>query len=269
VTEKIVLTVEDFVDADFIMIRPRLVRKFGGDVHSVLMIARIQFRCQVQTPDEDGIRWWTATYPELSEETGLSPQAAKRTIDKLVGQKVVLAKIDNLNKWDRSRSYRVDIGPVVHLSIPEDASLEIDRSISRNRQIDVPKSTDPLSTKEAKEEDQEQTPPQPPAAGTHASTPSPDRFDEFWAAYPRREAKGAARTAWAKAIKKIDPDCLITAATAYRNYSGRSPQFTKHAASWLNQECWLDERTPVTAGANDYQPYQDPDDFSDYDRNIA
>lgn len=67
-------------------------------------------------------------------------------------------------------------------------------------------------------------------------------FAEFWAAYPSTASKGAARTAWAKAIKKADPRQIIAAAYAYREDPTRTPQYTKHGSTWLNQECWTEER---------------------------
>lgn len=88
-----------------------------------------------------------------------------------------------------------------------------------------------------------------------AEDPSPKRaradpkdFDRFWDVYPRRESKGAARKAWAKAIKIAEPDVIIAAAKAYRDNGMRQradPKFTKHPATWLNNECWTDEPLPA------------------------
>lgn len=68
------------------------------------------------------------------------------------------------------------------------------------------------------------------------------RFDEFWKACSKKAGKGAARKAFAKVSKTTDPEVLIA---GIRRYSaaeaGKDPQFTKHPATWLNQECWLDE----------------------------
>lgn len=80
------------------------------------------------------------------------------------------------------------------------------------------------------------------AARTYQPPRTP--FDEFWDTYPIRKSKGAARTAWAKALKKADAETIIAAAAAYRDDPRRDPDFTKHPATWLNDECWNDE-TPV------------------------
>ncbi|MFN0314758.1 MAG: hypothetical protein ACKVQA_06960 [Burkholderiales bacterium] len=70
-------------------------------------------------------------------------------------------------------------------------------------------------------------------------------FDVFWAAYPRKTAKGAARKAWAK----LAPD----AATVQKmldalNWQRNQPQWMKDGgqyipmpATYLNQERWEDE----------------------------
>jgi hypothetical protein len=87
-------------------------------------------------------------------------------------------------------------------------------------------------------------------ARKRASEPArEDAFDEFWAAYPRRIAKAAARKAWEKAIKaKADPQIIIAAATRYATDPRRTEsdiKYTPHPATWLNQERWTDEPTPA------------------------
>jgi hypothetical protein len=76
-----------------------------------------------------------------------------------------------------------------------------------------------------------------------------DAFDEFWAAYPRKEAKGAARKAFAKAMKKATVETMLDALRWQR----QRPQWLKDngdyiplPATWLNQERWDDEpsKTP-------------------------
>lgn len=234
---KIVLTAEDFVDTDFIMVRPRLVQKFGGDVASVLMIARIQFRSNVSIPDADGLKWWRATYPELSRETGLSADQAKRTIDKLVEKGVVLAKIENDSSWDRTRSYRVDVRSV-HLAIPPDASGDSALCMSRNRQINLAESPDLLSTKEALKNLRTNAQPAPA---------EPDTFPEFWAAYPRKAGKRKAEPAYRRALKRATAEEILAGAERYRDWPGRSAdiRFTKYPEGWLNGDMWGDELPAV------------------------
>lgn len=72
-----------------------------------------------------------------------------------------------------------------------------------------------------------------------------DRFDDFWASVPKKAGKGQAQRAWKSAIKKADPDVIISAMQAYaQQRSGKDAQYTAHPATWLNGERWLDEAAP-------------------------
>ena len=68
-------------------------------------------------------------------------------------------------------------------------------------------------------------------------------FATFWGAYPRRTAKGAARKAWASAIKKHDGlailHCLYNQIGA--GSFSRDAKFIPHPSTWLNQERWSDD----------------------------
>lgn len=72
-------------------------------------------------------------------------------------------------------------------------------------------------------------------------------FAEFWSAYPKRVAKEQARKAFAAAVKRgADPAALIAGAKRYAaERAGQDPKFTKHPATWINAECWLDEVAPT------------------------
>lgn len=85
-------------------------------------------------------------------------------------------------------------------------------------------------------------------------------FDQFWKVYPRKVAKGAARKAWVAAIKKADPDTIITAAALFsRTVVNTDPKFTAHPATWLNAEQWEDEEPePASSGLAYYEPFEAP-----------
>jgi hypothetical protein len=57
------------------------------------------------------------------------------------------------------------------------------------------------------------------------------------------KARGAAVTAYNKALKKTDPATLLAAGKRYRDEPQVKRGYGKHPATWLNQECWLDEPT--------------------------
>lgn len=106
----------------------------------------------------------------------------------------------------------------------------------------------------------------------HTSSPNgeppnspPDRFDEFWTAYPRKDNKQAARKAWAKAVKRHGPEELITEAHRWAGLwkaAGTAKQYIPHGSTWLNGERWTDEPPAerLRAVSGGWQPYQDPED---------
>lgn len=67
-----------------------------------------------------------------------------------------------------------------------------------------------------------------------------EQFEAFWRSFPRRVAKGTARTAFAKAIKKTDLETMLKAISEYVAKKPEKIDF-KHPATWLNGECWEDE----------------------------
>lgn len=78
-----------------------------------------------------------------------------------------------------------------------------------------------------------------------------DDFNEFWSVYPRKESKGQARLAWARALRKATPSDIIQGAARYRDDPNREGEFTAHAATWLNGERWLDDPLPQREGRGD------------------
>lgn len=103
-----------------------------------------------------------------------------------------------------------------------------------------------------------------PLKGLYNTTRARDAaFNEFWAAYPKRKAKDAARKAFDRALDRIPGDALATIlAGIERAMPGwDDPKFIPHPASWLNAGCWDDDppapRTLSPRQANDRQPSAD------------
>jgi hypothetical protein len=65
-------------------------------------------------------------------------------------------------------------------------------------------------------------------------------FEGFWAVYPRKIGKGAARKAYRHALTRASHVEILAGAKAYAS-SKPDPQFTAHASTWLNADRWLDE----------------------------
>lgn len=84
-----------------------------------------------------------------------------------------------------------------------------------------------------------------PAPATPKRASEPVDFDEFWAAYPKRQDKGHARTAWVKAVRCADVSVILAAAISLAGDPNLpEPKFIPLAATWLNGERWEDGPLP-------------------------
>lgn len=91
---------------------------------------------------------------------------------------------------------------------------------------------------------------QPKKSKRKVSEPT-EGFLKFWAAYPRKVAKGQALKAW----PGDDLTEKILAALAWQVPTWSDPQYMKHPATWLNAKCWEDER-PASSPTVQRQPQQ-------------
>jgi hypothetical protein len=77
-----------------------------------------------------------------------------------------------------------------------------------------------------------------------------DAFEAFWIEYPRKIAKGAARTAYARALKKTGAEALLDSVKRFaRLAAGREQRLVPHPTTWLNGERWLDGALSSVAAA--------------------
>jgi hypothetical protein len=86
---------------------------------------------------------------------------------------------------------------------------------------------------------------QPIAGGLHESCESlNDEFERVWANFPRKVGKGAARTEWAKARRRVSYPA-ITGPLGFwiKLQSGTPTDKIPHFRTWLHQERWTDEQT--------------------------
>lgn len=77
-----------------------------------------------------------------------------------------------------------------------------------------------------------------------------DEFIDWYLEYPRKESKGAAEKAYAKARKLASAEELIEGAIRYREDPNREAKYTKLPATWLNSKCWEDGSLPARANAD-------------------
>jgi hypothetical protein len=77
-----------------------------------------------------------------------------------------------------------------------------------------------------------------------SSNSAPKAFDAFWAAYPRKTGKEAARRAWAKAKAKPDVSTIIAKIAEWKQteqWQKEGGQYIPYPATWLNQGRWDDD----------------------------
>jgi hypothetical protein len=77
---------------------------------------------------------------------------------------------------------------------------------------------------------------------------SPEFVEFYDKVYPRKQGRGAARKAWASAIRKANPQDILAAAHRFADDPNREPAFTPHPSTWLNQERWSDDPLPPRGG---------------------
>ncbi len=180
---------------------------------------------------------------QFQAKTGVLPQHVSQAIADLVEMRVVLktpgkhAACLSINKsfgqWSGKAKVEVDAlwgSQNRNSSIPETGDEG-----SQNGNGAIPETG---NTKDnSKRKDQKTTPKETLSRSLR------ERFEIFWAAYPRKKSKAKAE----KAFAKLNPDeQLMTAlmaglTQAMTSEQWANPQFIPYAASWLNAGGWMDE----------------------------
>jgi hypothetical protein len=78
---------------------------------------------------------------------------------------------------------------------------------------------------------------------------TPDIFELFWSAYPKRVAKAKAREKFERALRKTTLDKILTALEWQREQAGwlkDDGEYVPHASTWLHNERWDDEPPKTT-----------------------
>lgn len=147
-----------------------------------------------------------------------------------------------VNKWrDHQR-----IAKPTASKLPPPPSQEGSGSPTTPLPEDYHTTTEPLPLgKEKEREVEEEVESNSPIASDEPKRSIHEDFMDFYLAYPRKEARGTAERAYAKALKKTDPATILAGAERYAADPNRDPQYTKLPATWLNAESWSDEPLPA------------------------
>ena len=65
-----------------------------------------------------------------------------------------------------------------------------------------------------------------------------NKFEQFWAVYPKKDDKGLARRSFEKALKRASLEDIVAGAEKYRDDPNREQAFTKNPSTWLNADAW-------------------------------
>lgn len=210
---------------DYISFR-RCVADELGTWAKAIVWSRIEYRAKKVNRwaiEKDGHWWWRVGLDEFAEDIGLSHTQLRRILKDLEGDgHIERVKHQVHGVQDQTYSYRIvvgddpgdvsteDGGPVSTVDSSHDVSTEDSSSLSSNK-------------------------------GTQNADP---QFEAWYALYPRKSGKGAARKAFKSALKKTDLETLARGRDLYVakiKADGTESRYVKHPSSWLNGECWDDD----------------------------
>lgn len=218
---------------------------------------------------------WDLSTAQLMRETGLGRDAIQAATRHMLALgylvEVEQTREDGTGRWGGNDYLVTDCvgipAPPTGTANPHFSGLNV--RIDPLRDEPVPGHPAPGGTarKKTPGEKTDESPTDSPSDGQLSLVPrSPeDSFNAFWAAYPKKVGKDAARRAWAKAIRRADAEKIIDVVSRYPFRPDR--QFVKDPSTWLNAGCWEDDLEAVSASnrggrvtSSAYRPpYQNPD----------
>ena len=227
-----------------------LARQYGLD--EAIMLHNLAYWMRKNALDgrniHDGQVW---TFSSLEAFTEWFPfwsvKQIRRILASLEQQALIRKGNYNNRATDRTTWYTITAQDVLgYYGISNvEVSAQTDNPIRPNGQTALPERADDSAHTGAalpKNKHKEKTK-ETHSAG--ASVRQRDQFDQFWAAYPRKEGKKKAWEKW----QKLDPDpALFAAILSGLDAHIRSEQWRRgvipHPTTWLNGERWEDELTP-------------------------
>lgn len=194
------------------------------------------------------------SYKQLATELGVDPQVIKRFLAELRDVKLI-------------ETYQVELGAENHYRFLDhewihadllavfdwgknELTPRVESDPTPGSKVTLPRvESDPPKVKEIKENKKEI---KNLCSSDDELNIEEDSFNQFWEAYPRKEAKAAARKAWQK-IKQKDYEQIISdiAMRKNNNWKGKDKQYIPLPASYLNGKRWNDELTQHKEHGND------------------
>ncbi|MDN7540231.1 replication protein [Burkholderia cenocepacia] len=180
---------------------------------------------------------------QFHTKTGVLPPNVSGAIDELVDMRVVLrmagkyaaslAINKDVSQWEGKA--KVDLSKVGGYRNDNSGVIETNTGGYQNDKGGV---IDSITTRDNSKRNSQETTPR-----ETLSRSLRDRFDIFWAAYPKKRSKDRAEKAFAKRNpdEQLFDDLMAGLERAKTSSDWQNPQFIPHAASWLNAGGWKDE----------------------------
>lgn len=234
-----VITEEMLTHRDMILVRTCVVKELGSWTKAAVW-SRIEYRARPEfsgAVKRDGRHWWRATIDEIAAEVEVSPTQLRRVLKELdEGGHIERVRHRVGGFADQTMSYRPLVAETSNVdALGFDSGTTI-MDVSYDASIMDGCSS---SLKEVKNVETE-TKPKPV---------SDQEFEDWYKTYPRKDAKGQARTAFKSARKKTDLPSLDRGRDLYiarLKADGTERKYIKLPSTWLNGECWDDDYGDVT-----------------------
>lgn len=235
----------------FAMVDPEHVAAVGPA--AAILYARIFWRSQ-EGP-------WRASRAVMAQETGLSPEMIRTALRVLRDREWITGRRasawDATVVWSPVSAGHTDSGDSLTsivgnpaLSTVVSPPTSIVRDLPTSPSVETPKTLPPTPQGESV------------LPGTGTAGPLAG-FDDWYALFPRKVAKAAARKAWTQVTRSTRPDVIIAGLRRGlpELQAAHARGFCPHPASWLRAERWEDDTT-VTPLRRDVPPvdYEAPYD---------
>ena len=176
----------------FVRAAPSDIERYGGTAGAAaaaVVLALIQWRCETPGPareeDSSGCLWWRVSLADLSADAGLTKDATRTALSKLLGDGTVVAK-QSARAADQTRAYRAarltsaltsQLGDLTRSDLPVGGNATVGVEKSHGTVVDLPPAL-PIETLETRRDRAGARVCQPdktaPAGGKHPPSKCPD-----------------------------------------------------------------------------------------------
>ena len=189
--------------------------------------------------NDDGLAW--PGFKKISIDANVDRSTAVRSVTRLDQSGYLLRESGDRTRSNRYRIGRCESAPSSE-STPRRKAAPIGRcesapGVGASLRLEVGANPRPdLALKNL------------PIEPTQLNLPTVDRFNEFWASYPRKVSKDAAAKAWTRRKLSSVADAILkdlAASTALGGrWHGKELDFIPYPATYLNGRRWMDEWKP-------------------------